>query len=415
MYNLIYVVFCIFAFLFFCTLISYEEFHPFASARYFILFFRRRIKYKRGRLPLFCIQRLPPTRSLNIHILDKTLISQHSAAYRTQFNCNPSSTMNQPFDTRYVYHGTPTSQMALLCKAPSVHAYLTAGDTIRVSGFEDSLQSFVARIIEVNHNCQSWIGDGNRHPASKYKKVPLLLVQKFGVTSDDIEQNDWPALDHETAQATFGIREAAESNLCIWITANEVEEVVFLLHEKDIVEQTFGNVSGRKNCFFVRLFAKFNERATAEFDYISQEKYETFGPHSQISGGCELYTERMFFALKAEIENSKTLLYRKGKMVGPNKSITIPKSKEAWNYFKNALPSSLFTSKKRKKLRGNCLTATFQCRHSYMIQQLSPLLQNRLMRLMHVGRCFLAWLVLVCESGSQTRATYITIRRIRFH
>ena len=36
-------------------------------------------------------------------------------------------------------------------------------------------------------------------------------------------------------------------------------------------------------------------------------------------------------------------------MIGPNKSITIPKSKEAWNYLKNALPSSLFTSKKRKK------------------------------------------------------------------
>ena len=58
-------------------------------------------------------------------------------------------------------------------------------------------------------------------------------------------------VDHKTAVAVFGIRDAAESNLAMWISVNGVQEVVILIHEEDMLSQTFENISGRKNCFFV--------------------------------------------------------------------------------------------------------------------------------------------------------------------
>jgi hypothetical protein len=59
----------------------------------------------------------------------------------------------------------------------------------------------------------------------------------------------------------------------------------------------------------------------------------------------------MLFALMHEYDNSKNMLYQKGKMTAPNKSVTMPKSKEAWHYLKNSLPPSLFTSSKRSKIK----------------------------------------------------------------
>ena len=64
------------------------------------------------------------------------------------------------------------------------------------------------------------------------------------------DENDWPIVHHKTAD--HGIRVAAESNMCIWISPKNIEEVIFCLHEEDVLEQTFRNSAGRKNCFFVR-------------------------------------------------------------------------------------------------------------------------------------------------------------------
>ena len=134
----------------------------------------------------------------------------------------------------------------------------------------------------------------------------------------------------ETAFAASGTREAAESNLCILVAMEYIEEIVFLiLHEEDIHDQTFGDVAGRKNCFFVRLFVKFDVIGRFEFKPISRDRYEMFGPHSDVSNGVEIYNEHMLYALKHEQDNSRSMLFRKGKITGPNKSIHYTKSKES--------------------------------------------------------------------------------------
>ena len=174
------------------------------------------------------------------------------------------------FRLRQTCLGLPTSKIALLCSALSVNAYLTAGDTVKVRGFEGdefdaALSSFVGRIIEIEPSprCrhEQWC-----HPNAKRGELnSLLLVQKF-VTTDDCE--DWPAVTPETALAASGIREAAESNLCIWVTMEDIEQTVFLIHEVDVLDQTFGNVAGRKNCFFVCLFVQFDVVGRFEFEPI---------------------------------------------------------------------------------------------------------------------------------------------------
>ena len=115
--------------------------------------------------------------------------------------------------------GCPTYQTALMCPSKAVQAFLTAGDTVRVTGYGDSLPSFVGRIIEVSTSTAN-ICDDNKHPACRGTYDPLFLVQQF-ITHDDWNENDWPIVNHKTA--AYGIREAAESNMCIWISPKNVE------------------------------------------------------------------------------------------------------------------------------------------------------------------------------------------------
>lgn len=163
--------------------------------------------------------------------------------------------------------------------------------------------------------------------------------------------SDWPPVDHKTAEASCGLDEAAESNRTIWISADQVEEIVFLMHETDVIEQTYGNVAGKKNLFFIRFSARHMTDDVFEVEPVTKEDYKIFGPNTGIMGSTETFTERMLFSLKHEFENSKKMLFRKGKMTTPNKSVTTSKSKEAWYYLKNNLPSFLFTSNKRTKIK----------------------------------------------------------------
>ena len=61
--------------------------------------------------------------------------------------------MKNRFDCRgFVFRGT--ANVSLLCPHEPVNAYLTAGDTIRVCGFDgdewaESLSPFVGRIVDV--------------------------------------------------------------------------------------------------------------------------------------------------------------------------------------------------------------------------------------------------------------------------
>ena len=113
--------------------------------------------------------------------------------------------------------------------------------------------------------------------------------------------------------------------------------IVFLLHdhERDIIDQAFGAIAGRKNSYFVRYHAFFqDEECSFQLSkMIVVRDFKTFGPLTGVEVGVECCTECMLFSLKQECDNSKSMLFRKGKMTSTNKFITMPKSKESWAFF----------------------------------------------------------------------------------
>ena len=127
--------------------------------------------------------------------------------------------MASPFRHRFLpREGCQTSQAAILCNSKAVQAYLTAGDSVRVEGEGDALPSFVGRIIEVRTSTADCCDD-NKHPGARGNYNPLFLVQQF-ITTDDWDANDWPVVDRKTA--AVGIREAAQTNMCIWVAPKNI-------------------------------------------------------------------------------------------------------------------------------------------------------------------------------------------------
>lgn len=198
--------------------------------------------------------------------------------------------MASPFRHRFLpREGCQTSQAAILCNSKAVQAYLTAGDSVRVEGEGDALPSFVGRIIEVRTSTADCCDD-NKHPGARGNYNPLFLVQQF-ITTDDWDANDWPVVDRKTA--AVGIREAAQTNMCIWVAPKNILEVVFFFHEEDVLEHTFGNAAGRENCFFVRYKVERTDEESVEFEPICRCCFESFGGHFSVTSGVEIFTERM--------------------------------------------------------------------------------------------------------------------------
>lgn len=247
------------------------------------------------------------------------------------------------------YFGKP-SHLAGYSK--ELRAYLAVGDTVRVKEGAEDEQSFIGRIAEVRAGCPSY--DDYVHRKCN-RKLPCFYIQ-LHITSNDIEdiQDEIPLPSDELSKSAFGMEEAMPTNRFVWISVDQVESIVFLIHEADVIEQTFGSIAGRVNSYFIRFQAMYTYKGNEgsyDLTQIIREDYKTFGPTSGTECGVESYTERMLFSLKHECENSTAMLFRKGKMTSRNKSVKAAKSKEAWNYFVKSVDPDIHTTTKKRKCK----------------------------------------------------------------
>ena len=64
--------------------------------------------------------------------------------------------------------------------------------------------------------------------------------------------NSWSPLAATTRRATLGLTEVAATNFIVWISPCQVEDIVFIPHAEDYINQIYGPVAVRMNTFFIR-------------------------------------------------------------------------------------------------------------------------------------------------------------------
>ena len=248
--------------------------------------------------------------------------------------------------TPYLPYHASLSQISLFAPSPRIHAFLSVGDTIRVA--MHSHPSFIGPIIGIGH-CDTT--GAEIHPDHDDSSEFLFQVQLF-LTSPDTSEG-FPSVDTKIANKVHGLKEAAECDRFIWITADQIEDIVFIFHITDVLDQTFVPVYGRSACYFLCYTASFNNnKSKIVLKELDADDYLTFGPTTHTA--TKIYTEHITFSLKVDCENNKQLLNKIANMASPTKSITYYKLKEQWHYIKHCLPSALSSTKKRNEIKRDC-------------------------------------------------------------
>ena len=128
-------------------------------------------------------------------------------------------------------------------------AYLTVGDTIRVSEYQNC-PCIIGRIVAISY-CSTDANEEAVHPhlvgRSLGREEALFKLQLY-LPNDNtlVDSAEWNYVPNDIARACRGIVEAAPTNANIWISANHVKCIVFLLHADQCLTQEYGSVVGRE-------------------------------------------------------------------------------------------------------------------------------------------------------------------------
>lgn len=115
----------------------------------------------------------------------------------------------------------------------------------------------------------------------------------------------------------------APTNCVVWIHSTQIQNIVFLPHSYQCIQQTFGNVSRRVDMYYVDHSANFTLRTdgeyTLDFEVIEHrgiDGYNMFG-HPTNSPRCYGYTsfsERTFESIAQITRLSDCMLVKTGKV-----------------------------------------------------------------------------------------------------
>ena len=168
-----------------------------------------------------------------------------------------------------MYSTSLHGQLALLSALVlRLHSYLTAGDTVRVSAFQNC-PSIVGRITAVSYSSADTNGEAV-HPhlngRALGREESLFKLQLFIINDDSIlpTSREWNCVPSKLNRACKGIKEAAPTNATVWISANYLSGVVFLLHADQCISQEYGSVVGRADTYYVRYYASLTNQT--QFD-----------------------------------------------------------------------------------------------------------------------------------------------------
>ena len=244
----------------------------------------------------------------------------------------------------FPYEATPSS-LAIKPTSPNINGFLTVGDCVALSPFDETilskgsgvfpLQFTCGRIIDVRHSLASVCG--TLHPlvfadnTAKNLGSPGFRIQLYFGPGTGSSKNPLPEL--------------IESNISVWVSYRHIDKIIIILHDNDVTRHTYGSLSGRRNHFIVRDRQFFPDFApctsavpptTASTSPVPHNTYNTFGPHTNDSN-VEIFSERMFHGLNGLMEQSIKLFCANRKITKLRNHAEQQQSKEFFRYFSNSI------------------------------------------------------------------------------
>lgn len=131
--------------------------------------------------------------------------------------------------------------------SPYVKTYLTVHDSVVVQSYKHC-PPVVGKIIKVSDYFDSYVSN---HPYLT-KCYHMFCVMYYEIKDDVPDFQDlWPAVPTAQQKYFHSMQEAAKSNHIVYINPKQIKSFAFLIHEKDIREQSFGPVAGIAHCYFI--------------------------------------------------------------------------------------------------------------------------------------------------------------------
>ena len=163
---------------------------------------------------------------------------------------------------------------------------ISPGDMVRVS--PNDAEIILGRVIDVKANrgivLQSLIPVHQDAALADDRAAPLIKLQLILAKNQSeciYPDAIWPIQDEETLMATRGILQVAHTNCVVWISPEQVIDLIVVLHSHDCIHHTFGSICGRENAFFTCANAVFdhaNDQSTShEFQLVKRRHYFAFG------------------------------------------------------------------------------------------------------------------------------------------
>ena len=134
------------------------------------------------------------------------------------------------------------------------------------------------------------------------------LIQLFIPSPSRGDDESEGSMDVDSRRAVIWLLEVDKSNLLLWMDARMFLSISFILHVSDIKLHSFGPLAKRRDTYFVRMSALYEDEGNYSLSSIQSAYFLTFGNKAIVS-----YTERMFWGLQAAAAWNDKLLSNSAK------------------------------------------------------------------------------------------------------
>ena len=231
--------------------------------------------------------------------------------------------------------------------APQINRMISPGDTVRI--FPDIVDCLLARVIDIEPNREAVFASSIpvhlQHIEAELSTRPFLKIQLILNRDQSIAispGSEWPVLSEEIMMATRGIHQVAHTNCIMWISPEQIIDLVTIFHTSHCINHTFGSISGREDACFTCSNAIFdhlaeNEVTEHKMEFVLPSAYLIFGPSTNKSNPVFITESEKNAEFKYTIHRIMHKLLTKAGKIGGTALYTGPLPKDQWCHFTNAL------------------------------------------------------------------------------
>ena len=152
---------------------------------------------------------------------------------------------------------SPIFPTKIAAYSSSIHDHVQGTDTLRISASPNSnCPSIVGRVCQIVTSRSQITPGENVHESAESDGLFLRMnwyLENNNETREDeyLARVQWHSVPIETRRACLNVCEVAQTNLIIWVSPQQIQDVTPILHEQDCRLQTYGPVAGRVDTFWL--------------------------------------------------------------------------------------------------------------------------------------------------------------------